>query len=59
MKKQTKVAIIAGVILVVVGAAAVLYEKLLLNFAPQTMVVTEEAGTVTSDCPLIPINLKH
>ena len=47
MKKQTKVAIIAGSILVVVGAAAVLYEKLLLSFAPQTMVVTEEAGSVS------------
>jgi thiol-disulfide isomerase/thioredoxin len=48
MKKQTKVAIIAGAILVVVGAAAVLYEKLILSFAPETMVITEEAGTVTS-----------
>ena len=47
MKKQTKVAIIAGSILVVVGAAAVLYEKLMLSFAPQTMVVTEEAGSVS------------
>ena len=47
MKKQTKVAIIAGSILVVVGAAAVLYEKLVLSFAPQTMVVTEEAGNVS------------
>ena len=48
MKKQTKVAIIAGSILVVVGAAAILYEKLIESFAPQTMVVTEEPGTVTS-----------
>lgn len=47
MKKQTKVAIIAGSILVVVGAAAVLYEKLVQGFAPQTMVVTEEAGNVS------------
>ncbi|MEE0133035.1 MAG: TlpA disulfide reductase family protein [Treponema sp.] len=48
MKKQTKVAIIAGSILVVVGAAAILYEKLIESFAPRTMVVTEEPGTVTS-----------
>ena len=47
MKKQTKVAIIAGSILVVVGAAAVLYEKLVQGFAPQTLVVTEEAGSVS------------
>lgn len=47
MKKQTKVAIIAGSILVVVGAAAVLYEKLVQGFAPQTMVVTEETGNVS------------
>ena len=47
MKKQTKVAIIAGSILVVVGAAAVLYEKLVQGFAPQTMVVTEEAGNIS------------
>lgn len=48
MKKQTRVAITAGVILVVVAAAAILYEKLAPAFAPETMVVTQEPGSVSS-----------
>lgn len=47
MKKQTRVAITAGAILVVVAAAAILYEKLAPAFAPETMVVTQEPGTIS------------
>ena len=47
MKKQNKVAIIAGSILVVVGAAAVLYDKLALSYSPNTMVIAEEPGSVS------------
>lgn len=48
MKKQTKIAIIAGVMLVVVGAAAILYEKLVLNYSPDNMVYTTETGNVAA-----------
>ena len=47
MKKQTRVAITAGAILVVVAAAAILYEKLAPAFAPETMVVTQKPGTIS------------
>lgn len=47
MKKQTRVAIAAGAILVIVAAAAILYEKLAPSFAPESMVYTQEPGTVS------------
>lgn len=48
MKKQTKIAIIASSILVVVGAAAILYDKLVISYNPNNMVVTEKEGSVTA-----------
>lgn len=48
MKKQTKIAIIAGLMLVVVGAAAILYENLASDYSPDNMVYTAEAGNVAA-----------
>ena len=48
MKKQTKIAIIAGLMLVVIGAAAILYDKLVLDYSPDNMVYTTETGNVAA-----------
>lgn len=48
MKKQTKVAVIAGSILVVVAAAAILYDKLAPSHSPDALVFTQQPGSVSS-----------
>ena len=47
MKKQTRVAITAGAILVIVAAAAILYNRLAPSFAPDAMVVTQAPGSIS------------
>lgn len=47
MKKQTRVAVIAGSILVVVAVAAILYDKLAPGHSPEALVFTQEPGSVS------------